>query len=156
MQKTLKKYSSRKERGEKREIPPTPPIREKRPGEKDTAGDGNIIIYPIRPRAGVACAYRAKRKPVRGKMVQWLRQMNACGFQDPVPKIVDWAVELCRGSEDDRRIWMKMANRNINSFIGVLMEFEYDLERNPKNTPRCLSSAFQSRLNRVLPRTEKK
>ena len=99
----------------------------------------------LRPRA---CARRRS-------LASWLKRINAAGVLDPVPPVVDEAVKFCHGSEDDRLLWLKIANRNLNSFIGVLMEFELDCEKHPDHPLRNPSAAFQKRLNRVLPKSAK-
>ena len=65
---------------------------------------------------------------------------------------VDMAVEFCHGTPDDRRKWLKIANRGINSFTGVLSEFEVDLKNPNMGRLRKPAAAFQARLNRVLPK----
>ena len=112
--------------------------------EKGTDGDGKDMGF-LRPRA---CARRRS-------LASWLRRINAAGVLDPVPPVVDEAVKFCHGSEDDRLLWLKIANRNFNSFIGVLMEFELDCEKHPDHPLRNPSAAFQKRLNRVLPKSAK-
>lgn len=80
-----------------------------------------------------------------------MERIEAEGVQDPVPLLVDEAVRVCRGTADDRAKWMKIANRGVNSFLGVLCEFEAALEGTALPPPRKPAAAFQARLNRVLP-----
>ena len=40
----------------------------------------------------------------------------------------------------------------VNTFLGVLMDFEYDLEKHTDHPLRNPAAAFQARLNRVLPK----
>ena len=103
-----------------------------------------VLPYATRARA------RRKAESKSG-LRRWLEKLEAEGIQDPVPIVVDQAVKVTHGTKDDRNKWMKIANRGINSFMGVLMEFEYDLEKPDVPRLRNLPSAFQARLNRVLP-----
>ena len=87
-------------------------------------------------------------------MLAWLQRLDAEGFQDPVKPTVDEAVRVTGGTDDDRLQWMKICNRGLNTFLGALMDFEYDLERHTKHPLRNPPAAFQARLNRVLPRAK--
>ena len=99
---------------------------------------------------------RQKREvAAKSKILRWLEALEAEGVTDPVPQYVAIAVELCNGTEDDRLIWMKMANRNVNSFIGVVEDFAVDLEKPSMSRLENPSAALQSRLNRVLPKPTK-
>ena len=49
-------------------------------------------------------------------------------------------------------MWLKIANRGLNTFLLALMDFEYDLERHTNHPLRNPRAAFQTRLNRVLPK----
>ena len=127
--------------------------RTKERNKRTTDGDGVSCDTFLRPRA---CAHRraqAKRaKKISLKTLKWLERMDAIGYQDPVPPTVDEAVRVTGGAPGDRLLWMKICNRGLNTFLGVLMEFEYDLERHPNHALRTPAAAFQKRLNRVLPR----
>ena len=166
---------SKETKSEKRERSKESKVRNKR----NTDGDGYSCDNALRPRAynarvraasvrpaGLAstpdtrevlapCGLRrvkAKRKAeVKSRLRRWLAKLEAEGIQDPVPIIVNHAVKVTHGTKDDRNKWMKIANRNINSFMGVLMEFEYDLEKPDMPRLRNPVAAFQARLNRVLP-----
>ena len=98
-------------------------------------------------------AHAKREAEVKSRLRRWLEKLEAEGIQDPVPVVVGHAVKVTHGTKDDRNKWMKIANRGINSFMGVLMEFEYDLEKPDMPRLRHLPSAFQARLNRVLPYT---
>ena len=99
---------------------------------------------------------KAERKAAaKSKIRRWLERLEAEGISDPVPQYVSIAVELCHGTNDDRLQWMKIANRNINSFMGVVEEFATDLENPSMSRLRHRPSAFQARLNRVLPKPKK-
>ena len=138
---------SKENKNEKRERSKESKVRNKR----NTDGDGYSCDDISRPRAYAARA-RAKRKAeAKSRLRRWLEKLEAEGIQDPVPIVVDQAVKVTHGTKDDRNKWMKIANRGINSFMGVLMEFEYDLEKPDMPRLRNLPSAFQARLNRVLP-----
>ena len=104
-----------------------------------------------RPRAYATRARARRKAEVKSRLRRWLEKLEAEGIQDPVPIVVGRAVKVTHGTKDDRNKWMKIANRGINSFMGVLMEFEYDLEKPDMPRLRNLPSAFQARLNRVLP-----
>ena len=69
-----------------------------------------------------------------------------------MPQYVSIAVDLCHATDDDRLQWMKIANRNINSFIGVVEDFAIDLEKPSMSRLKNPSAVFQTRLNRVLPK----
>ena len=138
---------SKENKNEKRERSKESKVRNKR----NTDGDGYSCDDISRPRA-YATRARAKRKAEsKSGLRRWLEKLEAEGIQDPVPVVVDQAVKVTHGTKDDRNKWMKIANRGINSFMGVLMEFEYDLEKPDMPRLRNLPSAFQARLNRVLP-----
>ena len=138
---------SKENKNEKRERSKESKVRNKR----NTDGDGYSCDDISRPRA-YATRARAKRKAEsKSGLRRWLEKLEAEGIQDPVPIVVDQAVKVTHGTKDDRNKWMKIANRGINSFMGVLMEFEYDLEKPDMPRLRNLPSAFQARLNRVLP-----
>ena len=95
---------------------------------------------------------RARRKgEAKSRLRRWLEKLEAEGIQDPVPIVVNYAVKLLHGTASDRRKWMKIANRGINSFMGVLSEFETDLKNPNMGRLRNPIAAFQARLNRVLP-----
>ena len=138
---------------EKRENPPSPPKESKGRNKRNTDGDGVSCDTFLRPRACAQRRARAKRKrEVSAKMLAWLQRLEAEGFQDPVPPTVDEAVRVTGGTDSDRLQWLKIANRGLNTFLGALMDFEYDLERHTKHPLRNPAAAFQARLNRVLPR----
>ena len=138
---------------EKRENPPSPPKESKVRNKRTSDGDGVSCDGFLRPRACAQRRAHAKRKrEVSAKMLAWLERLDAEGFQDPVPPTVDEAVRVTGGTDDDRLMWLKIANRGLNTFLGVLMEFEYDLERHASHPLRNPCAAFQARLNRVLPR----
>ena len=156
---------SKEKKNEMRERSKESKVRNKR----NTDGDGYSCDSTLRPRAYAARA-RAKREgqqaydskgrahakreaEVKSRLRRWLEKLEAEGIQDPVPVVVGHAVKVTHGTKDDRNKWMKIANRGINSFMGVLMEFEYDLEKPDMPRLRHLPSAFQARLNRVLPYT---
>ena len=129
-----RKTQGAKERGnEKETFPPSTPI-EKKQGGKKPDGDGDTSVS-LRPRA------RAHAR----------ERLDANGVADPVTQIVDEAVRFCDGTPADRLIWLKMCNRNCNSFLGVLMEFECDVESHPQHRLDSRVKALQARLNRVLP-----
>ena len=90
-----------------------------------------------------------RKAEAKSRLRRWLEKLEAEGIQDPVPVVVDHAVELLHGTADDRRIWMKIANRGINSFMGVLFEFEADLKNPNLGRPRNPVTAFQARLIRL-------
>ena len=127
----------------------------KNPLKRNTDGDGEYTCSVLRPRAYAHRRARAEKKSQTDlRILKWQDRLFAAGIVDPVPSAVREAVEVCGGTEDDYRQWMKIANRNFNSFIGVLMEFEYELEKPDGNTLRNRPAAFQSRLNRVLPKNK--
>ena len=139
---------SKETKSEKRERSKESKVRNKR----NTDGDGYSCDNALRPRACARRRVKAKRKAeVKSRLRRWLEKLEAEGIQDPVPIVVNHAVKVTHGTKDDRNKWMKIANRGINSFMGVLMEFEYDLEKPDMPRLRNLPSAFQARLNRVLP-----
>ena len=136
-------------KSEKRERSKESKVRNKR----NTDGDGYSCDAFHRPRACARRRVKAERKAAaKSKIRRWLERLEAEGVQDPVPQYVSIAVELCHGTNDDRRQWMKIANRNINSFMGVVEEFATDLENPSMGHLRHRPSAFQARLNRVLPK----
>jgi len=119
----------------KREHSPYNPYKRKAKGKEIPDGDGDTCVS-LRPRAGA--------RTREGDFAE--------ATADPVPQLVDEAVDFCRGTESDRLIWMKICNRNVNSFLGVLMEFENDVMHHPEHRLNNLAAAFQTRLNRVLPK----
>ena len=138
---------SKENKNEKRERSKESKVRNKR----NTDGDGYSCDDISRPRAYATRARARRKAEVKSRLRRWLEKLEAEGIQDPVPIVVDQAVKVTHGTKDDRNKWMKIANRGINSFMGVLMEFEYDLEKPDMPRLRNLPSAFQARLNRVLP-----
>ena len=140
---------------EMRESPPPPPKESKVRNKRNTDGDGYSCDQSLRPRAYAQRRAKAKRKRLaRRTLATWQAQLEQEGVTDPVPFYVDMAVELCHGTPGDRRQWLKIANRNINSFTGVLSEFEVDLKNPNMGRLRNPPAAFQNRLNRVLPKTK--
>ena len=138
---------------EKRENPPAPPKESKGRNKRTSDGDGVSCDTFLRPRACAQRRARAKRKrEASAKFLAWLERLNAEGRPDPVRQIVDEAVTVTGGTDDDRLMWRKIANRGLNSFLGALMDFEYDLERHTNHPLRNPRAAFQARLNRVLPK----
>ena len=136
-------------KSEKRERSKESKVRNKR----NTDGDGYSCDNFLRPRACARRRVRAERKAAaKSKIRRWLEKLEAEGVQDPVPQYVSIAVELCHGTKDDQLQWMKIANRNINSFMGVVEDFATDLENPSMSRLRHRPSAFQARLNRVLPK----
>ena len=119
--------------------------------KRNTDGDGYSCDDISRPRAYATRARARRKAEAKSPLRRWQEKLEAEGIQDPVPVVVNYAVELLHATKDDRNKWMKIANRGINSFMGVLMEFEYDLEKPDMPRLRNLPSAFQARLNRVLP-----
>ena len=120
--------------------------------KRNTDGDGYSCDSSLRPRACARRRAKARRKAeVKSRLRRWLERLEAEGIQDPVPIVVSHAVKVTHGTKDDRNKWMKIANRGINSFMGVLAEFEYDLEKPDMPRLRNPVAAFQARLNRVLP-----
>ena len=138
---------SKENKNETRERSKESKVRNKR----NTDGDGYSCDDISRPRAYASRARATRKAEVKSRLRRWLEKLEAEGIQDPVPIVVGRAVKVTHGTKDDRNKWMKIANRGINSFIGVLMEFEYDLEKPDMPRLRHLPSAFQARLNRVLP-----
>ena len=138
---------SKENKNEKRERSKESKVRNKR----NTDGDGYSCDDISRPRAYATRARARRKAEVKSRLRRWQEKLEAEGIQDPVPIVVDQAVKVTHGTKDDRNKWMKIANRGINSFMGVLMEFEYDLEKPDMPRLRNLPSAFQARLNRVLP-----
>ena len=121
--------------------------------KRNTDGDGYYCDSSLRPRACARRRERATREAkAKSKILQWLEKLEAEGVQDPVPQYVSIAVELCHGTDDDRLQWMTIANRNINSFIGVVEDFAIDLEKPSMSRLRNPPAVFQKRLNRVLPK----
>ena len=138
---------SKENKNEKRERSKESKVRNKR----NTVGDGYSCDDISRPRAYATRARARRKAEAKGPLRRWQEKLEAEGIQDPVPIVVNQAVKVTHGTKDDRNKWMKIANRGINSFMGVLMEFEYDLEKPDMPRLRNLPSAFQARLNRVLP-----
>ena len=138
---------SKENKNEKRERSKESKVRNKR----NTDGDGYSCDDISRPRAYATRARARRKAEAKSRLRRWMEKLEAEGIQDPVPVVVDQAVKVTHGTKDDRNKWMKIANRGINSFMGVLMEFEYDLEKPDMPRLRNLPSAFQARLNRVLP-----
>ena len=138
---------SKENKNEKRERSKESKVRNKR----NTDGDGYSCDDISRPRAYATRARARRKAEAKSPLRRWQEKLEAEGIQDPVPIVVDQAVKVTHGTKDDRNKWMKIANRGINSFMGVLMEFEYDLEKPDMPRLRNLPSAFQARLNRVLP-----
>ena len=138
---------SKENKNEKRERSKESKVRNKR----NTDGDGYSCDDISRPRAYATRARARRKAESKSGLRRWQEKLEAEGIQDPVPVVVDQAVKVTHGTKDDRNKWMKIANRGINSFMGVLMEFEYDLEKPDMPRLRNLPSAFQARLNRVLP-----
>ena len=138
---------SKENKNEKRERSKESKVRNKR----NTDGDGYSCDDISRPRAYATRARARRKAESKSGLRRWQEKLEAEGIQDPVPIVVDQAVKVTHGTKDDRNKWMKIANRGINSFMGVLMEFEYDLEKPDMPRLRNLPSAFQARLNRVLP-----
>ena len=138
---------SKENKNEKRERSKESKVRNKR----NTDGDGYSCDDISRPRAYASRARARRKAEGKSRLRRWLEKLEAEGIQDPVPIVVGRAVKVTHGTKDDRNKWMKIANRGINSFMGVLMEFEYDLEKPDMPRLRHLPSAFQARLNRVLP-----
>ena len=139
---------SKENKSEKRERSKESKVRNKR----NTDGDGYSCDDILRPRAYAHRRARQKREvAAKSKILRWLEALEAEGVTDPVPQYVSIAVELCHGTEKDRLIWMKIANRNINSFMGVVEDFAIDLERPSMSRLKNPPAAFQKRLNRVLP-----
>ena len=138
---------------ERRENPLGFPKESKVRNKRTSDGDGVSCDTALSPRAGVRGGAREKRRrTVSAKMLAWLAQLNAEGFEDPVKPTVEEAVRVTGGSDDDRLQWMKICNRGLNTFLGVLMDFEYDLEKHTDHPLRNPAAAFQARLNRVLPK----
>ena len=138
---------SKENKNEKRERSKESKVRNKR----NTVGDGYSCDDISRPRAYATRARARRKAESKSGLRRWQEKLEAEGIQDPVPVVVNYAVALLHATASDRRKWMKIANRGINSFMGVLMEFEYDLEKPDMPRLRNLPSAFQARLNRVLP-----
>ena len=138
---------SKENKNEKRERSKESKVRNKR----NTVGDGYSCDDISRPRAYATRARAGRKAEAKSRLRRWMEKLEAEGIQDPVPVVVNYAVALLHATASDRRKWMKIANRGINSFMGVLMEFEYDLEKPDMPRLRNLPSAFQARLNRVLP-----
>ena len=125
--------------------------------KRNTDGDGYSCDDILRPRAYAHRRARQKREvAAKSKILRWLEALEAEGVTDPVPQYVSIAVDLCHGTEKDRLLWMKMANRNINSFIGVVEDFAIDMEKHSMSRLKNPPAAFQKRLNRVLPKPKSK
>ena len=124
--------------------------------KRNTDGDGYSCDSTLRPRAYARRRARQMREvAAKSKILRWLEALEAEGVQDPVPQYVSIAVDLCHATDDDRLQWMKIANRNINSFIGVVEDFAIDLEKPSMSRLKNPSAVFQTRLNRVLPKPRK-
>lgn len=94
------------------------------------------------------CEYRELYALCRGYARKWFgrHKMPLGDLDDIIVMSVHDAYErICRTREV----------RNLNSFIGVLMEFELDCEKHPDHPLRNPSAAFQKRHNRVLPKSAK-
>ena len=121
--------------------------------KRNTDGDGYSCDSILRPRAYARMRARQEREvAAKSKILRWLEALEAVGVTDPVPQYVAIAVDLCHATDGDRLQWMKIANRNINSFMGVVQDFAIDLEKPSMSRLRHPPSAFQKRLNRVLPK----
>ena len=143
----------KEKKNEKRENPSGLPKESKVRNKRNTDGDGYSCDAIHRPRAHARRRAKAEREAkAKSKILQWLEKLEAEGVTDPVPQYVSIAVDLCHGTDKDRLIWMKIANRNINSFMGVVQDFAIDLEKPSMSRLRHPPSAFQKRLNRVLPK----
>lgn len=121
--------SKKKKRPQEKKISPTPPYKKRSPRKKkqtQTMKDYSLL-------SAHACACEGK--------------------VDDVRLAVDQAVELLEATEDDRKLWLKMANRNLNSFLNVFLEFEIDLKEKGYKF-RSPIKAFQQRLNVVLPKNK--
>ena len=138
---------SKENKNETRERSKESKVRNKR----NTDGDGYSCDDISRPRAYATRARERRKAEAKSGLRRWLEKLEAEGIQDPVPIVVNYAVELLHGTKDDRRKWMKIANRGINSFMGVLAEFEADLKHPNMGRLHNPIAAFQARLNRVLP-----
>ena len=134
-------------KNEKRERSKESKVRNKR----NTDGDGYSCDDISRPRAYATRARARRKAEAKSGLRRWLEKLEAEGIQDPVPIVVNYAVELLHATASDRRKWMKIANRGINSFMGVLSEFEADLKNPNMGRLHNPIAAFQARLNRVLP-----
>ena len=147
--------AEQEKKSEMRESPPPPPKESKGRNKRTSDGDGVSCDTFLRPRACACRRARAKRKrEASAKFLAWLERLDAEGRPDPVRQIVDEAVTVTGGTEDDRWLWIKIANRGLNTFYLTLQEFEADLEKctrrnKPLRNPRA---AFQKRLNTVLPK----
>ena len=121
--------------------------------KRNTDGDGYSCDAVLRPRAHAHRRAKAVRKRrARRTLLTWLQRVEDECISDPVPFYVGLALEICRGTDSDRLLWMSIANRGINTFANVLAEFETDLHNPNLRQPRHLPSAFQARLNRVFPK----
>ena len=138
---------NKENKSEKRERSKESKVRNKR----NTDGDGYSCDDISRPRAYAARARAKHKAEAKSPLRRWQEKLEAEGIQDPVPVVVNYAVELLHATASDRRKWMKIANRGINSFMGVLSEFEADLKNPNMGRLRNPIAAFQARLNRVLP-----
>ena len=144
---------SKEKKNEMRERSKESKVRNKR----NTDGDGYSCDSSLRPRAYAHRRARQKREvAAKSKILRWLEALEAEGVQDPVPQYVSIAVDLCHGTDGDRLQWMKIANRNINSFIGVVQDFAIDMEKPSMSRLQNPSAVFQARLNRVLPKPGKR
>ena len=120
--------------------------------KRNTDGDGYSCDKYHRPRAHAHRRAKAERKrKAKRTLMTWLQRIEDEAIDDPVPFYVRLAMEICHAPESNRLLWMKIANRGINTFAGVLSEFDVDLKNPNLRRPRHLPSAFQARLNRVLP-----
>ena len=134
-------------KNEKRERSKESKVRNKR----NTDGDGYSCDDISRPRAYATRARARRKAEAKSPLRRWQEKLEAEGIQDPVPIVVNYAVELLHATASDRRKWMKIANRGINPFMGVLAEFEDDLKNPNMGRLHNPIAAFQARLNRVLP-----
>ena len=123
---------------EKRENPLGFPKESKVRNKRTSDGDGVSCDTALSPRAGVRGGAREKRRrTVSAKMLAWLEQLNAEGFEDPVKPTVEEAVRVTGGSDDDRLQWMKICNRGLNPTFHVR-------EQNPSG---CWGFAHRSSLH---------
>ena len=116
-------------------------------------GDINNIPLSVIPRA-CAHAREGNGKPSE-VLAQW-RTKKFGGDFDPVRVAVDEAVSMfsSRQPEDDRRIWLKIANEiGYEAFRDLYLE-QISIMRECKL--RNPSAAFQNRLNRYTNHSAKK
>ena len=106
---------SKENKNEKRERSKESKVRNKR----NTDGDGYSCDDISRPRAYATRARARRKAEAKSRLRRWMEKLEAEGIQDPVPIVVDQAVKVTHGTKDDRNKWMKIANRGINSFMGV-------------------------------------